>query len=90
MLATKPVAMAAAGDIGKWAATPIATPPARVEFWRWQISNMPSVVVDVKLRHVATFFFSLHVPSTNHLEVTKVPMIEPVMDRKVLMTAICA
>jgi len=51
---------------------------------------MPSVVVDVKLRHVATFFFSLHVPSTNHLEVTKVPMIEPVMDRKVLMTAICA
>lgn len=39
--ATTPTATAAAGEKDKFAAEPIATPPARVAFWIWTMLNLP-------------------------------------------------
>ena len=41
MPATTPTATAPAGENDKFAAEPIATPPARVAFWIWTMLNLP-------------------------------------------------
>ena len=41
MPAMTPTATAPAGENDKFAAEPIATPPARVAFWIWTMLNLP-------------------------------------------------